>query len=123
MSAANVIYWSALAIAIGSNVGANLALKVAMSSLGDADSGPFLLRVMQQVSFWVGLVLAGVLLISYLFAIRHIPVSIAYISVTSLAMVGLLIADLIWFGHPATLSKFFGVCLVIGGVWLISRPV
>lgn len=122
MSTANLFYWSALAIAIGSNVGANVALKVAMSSLGDAGGGPLILRVAQQLSFWIGLVLAGVLLLSYLFAIRHIPVSLAYISVTSLAMVGLLIVDLVWFGQPATLTKLFGVCLVVGGVWLISRP-
>ena len=122
MKTATAPYWTALAIAIASNVGANVALKTAMTSLGQGGEGPFLLRALQQVSLWVGLALAGVLLLSYLFAIRHIPVSIAYISVTSLAMVGLLIADLTWFGQPVSLGKLVGVCLVIGGVWLIARP-
>jgi multidrug transporter EmrE-like cation transporter len=40
--------------------------------------------------------LAAVLLLSYLIAIRQMPISVAYLAVTSVAMIGLVAVDSIF---------------------------
>lgn len=81
--------WAALALAIMANVAANTSLKQAMISVSTDSDKSILLQVLAVPSFWIGLVFAGVLLLSYLVAIRNMPVGTAYAFTTSLAMVGI----------------------------------
>jgi multidrug transporter EmrE-like cation transporter len=78
-------------------------------------------QLLSQMSFWIGLTFAGVLLTSYLIAIRDIPVSIAYVAVTSLAMVGLVIIEASFHSAGLGLSKILGMSLVVAGVFLLTK--
>lgn len=116
-----IFYWCALALAVVANVGANTALKIAMEPGTSEPTGSSVLAILQKLSFWVGLICAAVLLVSYLLSIRHIPVSIAYIAVSSLAMVGLVAVDAVFFGQTLTTGKIVGIGLVVSGLYLIAR--
>jgi multidrug transporter EmrE-like cation transporter len=117
------IYWIALIIAVASNVTSNISLKIAMSEISPTSEKATLLQIIELKSFWIGIFFAGALLCSYLFAIRTLPVSIAYAVVTSLAMVGLLIMERVIFGTTIDTTKLIGIALVIAGVFLLTRTV
>jgi len=121
MIANSMSHWLALAVAVVANVAANTALKVAMSSVTGNSGKVAFLQLLSLGSFWIGLVFAGILLVSYLLALKSIPVSIAYVCVTSLAMVGLVIVEKGLFGVQVGPAKIAGILLVIAGVWLLSR--
>jgi multidrug transporter EmrE-like cation transporter len=113
--------WAVLLVAVAANVTANVSLKLAMTSPPSDEGGRSLLRVLSLGSFWVGLLAAGVLLVSYLLALRTIAVSTAYVAVTSLAMIGLVLAERKVFGAPIDASKLAGMACVVVGVWLLAR--
>lgn len=113
--------WAALALAIMANVAANTSLKQAMISVSTDSDKSILLQVLAVPSFWIGLVFAGVLLLSYLVAIRNMPVGTAYAFTTSLAMVGIIIVEHRLFGTPVGMSKAAGIAFVALGVWLMTR--
>ena len=120
MSANKLIYWIVLATAVVANIGANTAFKIAVSSLPEGARLSSALKVFDKASLWIGLFLAGVLLLSYLIAIRQIPVSIAYATVTSLAMIGLVVVDSLLFDLTLSYVRLLGIGLVILGVFLLS---
>lgn len=121
MTSGKAFYWGALVVAVIANVTANTALKIAMASISpDSDKG-VALQVLGTASFWVGLFFCGILLVSYLAAIRSLPVSVAYVLVTSLAMVGLVIVERILLGVPLETARILGMGLAICGVWLMTR--
>jgi multidrug transporter EmrE-like cation transporter len=117
---AKLFSWIVLLVAVAANVTANISLKLAMSSQ-PSEGEARLLRLFTQGSFWVGLLAAGVLLVSYLLALRTIAVSTAYVAVTSLAMIGLVLAERKVFGAPIDASKLAGMACVVVGVWLLAR--
>ena len=70
---------------------------------------------------WAGLFSASVLLGCYLYAIRGIEISIAYPTVTGIAMLGLALLGAWLFAESLTLPKIIGVGLVIVGIFLITQ--
>lgn len=116
------IHWVALCLAIAANIVANMALKSAMTANLPSGSRTFAPAVLlSQPTLWIGLVSAFVLLACYLFAIRTLPISVAYILVTSLAMVGIVICESVMFGLALSLSKIAGMVCVVFGLWLVTR--
>jgi multidrug transporter EmrE-like cation transporter len=114
-------YWGALLVAVMANVVANSAFKVAVSA-ASARSGRLLsLELLAQGSLWIGVAFAFVLLVAYLVALRGLPASIAYVGVSTLAVVGLVIVDKALFGVPVGASKLAGIALAVAGVWLIAK--
>lgn len=115
------VSWAALVVATIANIVANTSLKQAMISVDTNLDKIILLQVLGLVSFWIGLVFAGVLLLSYLVALRHLPVGTAYAFTTSLAMAGIIIVESRLFGTPVSMSKAAGIGFVALGVWLMGR--
>ena len=118
-----LISWTALALAIAANVGANTAFKSAVASLSlrPGESPP--LQLLRSGDLWIGLVLSAVLLASYLVAIRQIPISVAYLTVSALAMVGLVVVDSMFFGLKLGVHNLLGIGLVIVGLALVTKGV
>ena len=115
------IGWLALLVAIAANIGANTALKHAMNSVSLGSGTEAAFQMLQNMSFWIGLLLAAVLLLSYLIAIRQMPISVAYLAVTSLAMIGLVAVDSIFFGLRLTATHGVGVGLVVAGLYFVMK--
>lgn len=113
--------WLAIGIAVLANVVANITLKVAMTSAGEKAGVTAFSSALSTGTFWLGVLSAGVLLLSYLYAIKSIPVGTAYVVTTSLAMVGIAFAENRFFGTAITAPKLFGILLVIAGIAVISR--
>ena len=115
------VSWAALVLAIIANVVANTSFKQAMISVDTSLDKSILLQVLALASFWIGLGFAGVLFLSYLVAIRNLPVGTAYAFTTSLAMAGIIIVESQLFGTPVTTSKAAGIAVVALGIWLMAR--
>jgi multidrug transporter EmrE-like cation transporter len=121
MTSEKLFYCGALVVAVIASVAANTAFKLAVASISSNSDKGAILQILSQVSFWAGLFFAALLLISYVSAIRGVAVSIAYVTLTSLAMVGLVVVDRGLFGVPVDIAKIFGMALAISGVWLMTR--
>ena len=117
-----LVSWTALVLAIAANIGANTAFKSAVASLSPrADES--LLQLLRNGNLWIGLALAAVLLVSYLVAIRQIPMSVAYLTLSALATVGLVVVDSTFFGLKLAVHNFLGIGLVILGLALVLKGV
>ena len=92
-----------------------------MVSVNSDSNKSVFVQVLTQPSFWIGLVFAGILLLSYLAAIRNIPVGTAYAFTTSLAMVGIIVVEHRLFGTSISTSKSAGIAFVALGVWLMTK--
>ncbi len=68
----------------------------------------------------VGLGLYGAAAVGYLIAIRRIPLSVAFPSI-SLSYVVVMIIGGIVFGETVTVAKIAGVVLIGVGVWVLNR--
>jgi len=117
------ISWAALSVAILANVVANLSLKQAVTSTSQASDSKLsmLIELLYLKSFWVGIIMAGVLFFSYILALKQISVSSAYVIVTSLAMALLIISERFILNTPVSSMKIFGVVLIITGVILVTK--
>lgn len=107
------LYYVALGMAILLGVGGQLMLK--SGAAGDTLLQQFL---SPQSIFGLGLYFGAAL--CYMFALRKIPVSVAFPSVgLSYVLVALLAFWL--YGEPLTMPKLAGIALVCGGIVLITR--
>lgn len=116
-----MIYWACLFAAVMFNIVSVSSLKSAVTGIEMAAPGRMVGQLLSVPAFWVGIVFAGLLLTSFLVAIRGLPLSITYALVTSLSMVGMTVSGAIFFGEALTVLKFAGVLLIIGGVVILSR--
>jgi small multidrug resistance pump len=78
---------------------------------------------MAQLVDWhtvIGLGLYGLATVGYLIAIRRIPLSVAFPSI-SLSYIVVMIIGGIVFGEAITVAKIAGVVLIGVGVWVLNR--
>lgn len=122
MSSAASIYWFALIVAIFANIFSNVAFKRAMEGASFESGGSLLRTVGHQPWIWLGLGTAVILLGAYLFAIKRIPLSVAYPSVTGIAMVGIAVSGVVFLGETFPPIKWAALAAVIGGVYVLSQP-
>lgn len=115
-----LVYWFALLLAATANTISNVSLKHAMSSIKKNSEIGVVQQVASMPSFWFGLLFAGILLFSYLFAIRYLSVGTAYAFTTSLAMAGIIIVEHFAFGTPIGTTKMVGIVFVATGIWMLS---
>ncbi|HLG45163.1 MAG TPA: EamA family transporter [Reyranella sp.] len=76
-----------------------------------------------QLTDWhtlIGLGLYGAATVCYLIAIRRIPLSVAFPSI-SLSYIVVMIIGGIVFGEAVTVAKIAGVVLIGVGVWVLNR--
>lgn len=107
------IYYVALAIGIVAGIGGQVLLKLG------ADAPDFVSQVLRP-STLTGLALYGSAAFLYIVALRKIPVSVAFPSVSlSYAIVAVLGHYL--FGEPFGMKQIGGIALIVGGVVLINQ--
>ena len=107
------VYYVALAIGIVAGIGGQVLLKLG------ADAPDFVSQVLRP-STLAGLALYGSAAFLYIVALRKIPVSVAFPSVSlSYAIVAVLGHYL--FGEPFGMKQVGGIALIVGGVVLINQ--
>jgi small multidrug resistance pump len=107
-------YYLALAAAILIGVGGQVLLK-----LGATSTGPMAEQFLRLPTI-SGLLLYLVAGIFYVIALRGIPVSVAFPSV-SLSYVLMAGIDYFAFKEPVGLGQLAGIALIVGGVTLLNR--
>ena len=108
-----MVYYVALGIGILAGIGGQLLLKAG------ADAPDFVSQVLRP-STLCGLALYGSAAFLYIVALRKIPVSVAFPSVSlSYAIVAVLGHFL--FGEPFGIKQVGGLVLIMGGVVLINQ--
>jgi small multidrug resistance pump len=107
------IYYVALGIGILAGIGGQMLLKAG------ADAPDFISQLMRPSTI-CGLALYGSAAFLYIVALRKIPVSVAFPSVSlSYALVAVLGHFL--FGEPFGIKQIGGIALIMGGVLLINQ--
>jgi len=112
--------WLPLLLCAIANIGANLALKQAMGGRALDFSWGALFSLLRDPYLWLGFVLAGIVLLSYLYAIRTLPIGLAYPVVTGLATLGTFFVGSLVFGDAMGLRAIGGVALIALGLVLVS---
>jgi multidrug transporter EmrE-like cation transporter len=112
--------WLTLAVAVLSNVVANLAFKKAMMDLPGKTAIGALSLALRQPWLWVGMAAALLLLASYVLTLRHFHVSLAYSTVTGLALALMTILSAFLFGDRLGGLQITGIVFVMLGVLLLS---
>ena len=108
-----MVYYVALGIGILAGIGGQMLLKAG------ADAPDFVSQVLRPTTL-CGLVLYASAAFVYLVALRKIPVSVAFPSVSlSYAIVAVLGHFL--FGEPFGIKQIGGIALIMGGVVLINQ--
>lgn len=119
MISGKIVYWTALAVAVLANTGANTALKMAVEGIGTGTMRDKAMGLIVSPSFWLGCGAAFLLLVAYLIAIRGLTLSTAYPVVTTLALVALVLVDKFLFGYSIGATKSLGLGLIVIGVGLV----
>jgi multidrug transporter EmrE-like cation transporter len=115
------MHWFYLLVAVIANIATNLLLKKTMRSI-EAPLGVELARqAVLSPWLWGAFVAGGLLLLSYILAIRTMDLSLSYAIVTSAALLGITFFAWLVFHEPLTVTKIFGVLLIIGGIILVTR--
>jgi small multidrug resistance pump len=107
------VYYAALGLSILAGIGGQMLLKAG------ADAPDFVSQVLRP-STLCGLALYGSAAFLYIVALRKIPMSVAFPSVSvSYAIVAVLGHFL--FGEPFGIKQIGGIVLIMGGVVLINQ--
>lgn len=111
--------WIALIVAIASNIGAVIAFKYFVDGVGDQLSSATIWAALRSPALWLAVGLGVVLLVSFLYAMRGIPLTIAYTAATCLTIVGVAAAGLFLFDETLNLRTGLGMVTVLTGVLLL----
>jgi multidrug transporter EmrE-like cation transporter len=114
------VEWIALIVAVLANVLTNISLKLAAKNVASGSLGNLPASFLAQPWTWVGVAAGGILLASYVVAIRQLGLGYCYATVTSLALVLLTIAAAVVLGERLTLTSVVGVSLVLLGVLCLT---
>lgn len=120
MNGASWIHGLALGLAIAFNILANFSFKQAVRPGLAQPALTVALGILGSAWFWVGIGCSVALLASYLYALRGLPLFVAYPAVTGLAMVGIAIVSTAFFGAALGFAQYLGVLCVILGIALLS---
>ncbi|WP_425066745.1 DMT family transporter [Reyranella sp.] len=107
------IYYVALAIGVLAGIGGQILLKTG------ADAPDFVSQLLRPSTI-AGLALYGSAAFLYIIALRKIPVSVAFPSV-SLSYAIVAVAGHFLFGEPFGIKQIGGIALIVGGVVLINQ--
>ena len=110
----------ALVLAIAGNTIANIALKRAMLGVGTGSRTEAVLVLLGSGAFWLGLASAGVLLVSYLVAIRTLPLGASYATVTGTTIALLTVWGIVTGTEPADPVRLAGVGAIVVGFVLVT---
>jgi multidrug transporter EmrE-like cation transporter len=114
-------YWIALLLAVAANVGANIAFKSFVQNTDLKPDWSSFATAVAQPAIWIGLGLGGSLLGAYLYALKGIPLSVAYTAATTLSIAGVTCAGVLIYGENFSPRVGVGIATVIAGVILIAK--
>jgi len=109
-------------VAIAANVTANLLLKRAMGGIDGARPLEALVHFLTSWTAWAGIASAGILFVSYLMAIRTLPLAPTYAAVTATTIALLTAWGLTLGGEAFSLPKLLGILAIAVGFVLIVVP-
>ena len=112
-----------LIVATCFNIVANLGFRFAMARNSGEDLYSILIEGVKDPAIWFAVMASGCLLASYLYAIRTTPLSLAYPTVTGLALVGIMLLEPHFLGSTVTLQGWLGAGFIITGVYLLSSGI
>ena len=107
------------------NTIAQLCLKAGMIKVGEIHwtgikGTPTLLwRVFTNPFIELGVVCYGISLLLWLWTLSKVSVSVAY-PMLSIGYVLSVFAGYLWFGEPLSFTRLAGVCVIMGGVYLVA---
>lgn len=88
--------------------------------LKEGAGAPDIVQQLLAPATLAGLVLYGAATVCYMLAIRRIPITVAFPSI-SLSYVVILAMGVIVFGESLSVAKIVGTGLIMGGVWMLNR--
>ncbi len=116
-----MLSWIYIGAAIGANVLLNVFLKKTVSVLPPTFGVETVRQAVMTPAAW-GFAACAILAVGfYALAIRSIDLSIAYASVTSLALIGVTIAGALIFRETVSAVNIVGVALIIVGIILVTK--
>ena len=107
------VYYVALAIGILAGIAGQMLLKA-------GSDAPTLVAQILRPSTLLGLALYGSAAFLYIFALRKIPVSVAFPSVSLSYAIAAVLGHFL-FGEPFGIKQIGGIALIMGGVVLINQ--
>jgi multidrug transporter EmrE-like cation transporter len=113
--------WLALFVSVLANVGSNFALKRFTNDAASAGGSEPVIILLLKPWLWVGFSLAGIVMLSYLVALRGLPISLAYPVATGFSAAGICLVGIFAYGEVVKLSTISGIILIVIGVLLVSR--
>jgi multidrug transporter EmrE-like cation transporter len=113
-------YWVALFLAVAANVAANITFKHFIQTTELEPSWTAVRGALGQPSLWLGIVLGLTLLGGYVYALKGIPMSVAYTTATTLSIAAIISAGVFLYGEPFGARMAMGVGAVMVGVFLIT---
>ena len=114
-------HWVALTLCIVANVGCNIAFKRLVDSANGAAFWRLHGGIWSEPSLWIGVLLAGLALAGYLYAIRIVPLAIAYAVVTSVSIVLLAVAGAIFLNESVNTKQIAGFSLIVIGITIVYK--
>lgn len=115
-----VLAWIALIIAVLANVIMNVSLKLAVKKVSSSSGDDLMTGFLTQPLTWIGLCAGGVLLGSYLIAIRQLGLGFCYATVTSLALVLITLSAALVLQEPLTKPSVLGLGLIMLGILVLT---
>ena len=122
-----MIYMVSLAVSLVFSVAMNLLMKAGARAIEvqhQTGAGLSLLASVKAglCSPWIiGGVICGALnLAAYTFALRKLPVSLAYPIMSSLGYAIIVGAAAIWFSERISVRQIVGIGVIMAGVWLVA---
>jgi multidrug transporter EmrE-like cation transporter len=112
----------ALIFALLANASANILIKSGTRKLALENLGPgqVLAQILTSVPVMAGILLFGVNVLSYAYALNKIPLSQAYPIMTSVGFLIVVSASVFLFGEVLDKYHVLGLALILAGVLLIS---
>ncbi|MEM7268604.1 MAG: SMR family transporter [Pseudomonadota bacterium] len=112
--------WLFLVIAVAANIATNFSLRSAIRSVDVSSPVALIGGLLTSPAAWIGIASAGVLLASFMGAIRLLSLSTAYAVLTALAITGIAVIEALWLGEAHSLQKIAGLGVITFGVLLLA---
>ena len=115
-------HWIALFVCVLANVASNYALKSFATTMPTTLDRAALPALATNLWLWAGVAAAGTVFVTYIWAIRGVPLSIAYPLATGLSVIGVAICATTLLGETIDGWRLAGMALiVVGAAILILR--
>lgn len=111
---------AALLLAVFANVISNILFKRGMQDARGETVRETVFAALTSGAIWAGFLCAGVLLVSYLFAIRTLPLGASYATVTALTIAILTAWGIVTGTEPADPVRLAGIGAIVFGFVLVT---